>query len=497
MQKGDEKTVIDILQGKSNQLALGYYVVRNLRKGQHDNLAQSRDETERTYFATSPWKEVDKDRAGITSLKTRLRDLLNDITRREFPKIKTEIKKQLTAAENSLQGMGKERGGPDEQKKYLEDIAMKFREIREDVMATAYHKHDILDESMLRLPTLVAYRNDLFLKDMKSKGHFVHFEKGADDSDNEDELATTNATKGFKDQNVGAAPIQNISYDLLEACKTFPELQEIIGNLGEVSSPSQTDIKEWIRMEYCAARNYELDMVSPVILHLLWKRQSANWEFIARKYIYDIIFYVHRFTFLILRHVCSDERTFEGLKNQLMDELRRRYKCSIHQVEFILEVERLGTFITKNHYYAHALKKLRIERSHKERKKFHADLRIGTSGDGNFREESDDHLSQAGGSQSDFEHTIDDMHDILKAYYKVARKRFIDIVIAQAADYYLLIGSKSPLNILTLDFIYEMSKDQREIIAGEDSAVKKKRDYFRAQIKRLEEGKRVIEGLKG
>ena len=79
------------------------------------------------------------------------------------------------------------------------------------------------------------------------------------------------------------------------------------------------------------------------------------------------------------------------------------------------------------------------------------------------------------------------MHDILMAYYSVARKRFIDIV-AQAADYYLLTGFKSPLNILTHDFIYEMSKDQREIIAVEDSAAKKKRKHFEDQIERLKEG---------
>ena len=89
------------------------------------------------------------------------------------------------------------------------------------------------------------------------------------------------------------------------------------------------------------------------------------------------------------------------------------------------------------------------------------------------------------------------MHDILLAYYKVARNRFIDIVIAQAADYYLLTSSKSPLYILTLDFIYEMSEEQREIIAGEDRVSKNKRRDLREDIKRLQKGKSVIEGLKG
>jgi hypothetical protein len=41
---------------------------------------------------------------------------------------------------------------------------------------------------------------------------------------------------------------------------------------------------------------------------------------------------------------------------------------------------------------------------------------------------------------SNTEHIIQDIHDILYSYYKVARKRFADNVVNQAIDHFLLTG---------------------------------------------------------
>ena len=46
---------------------------------------------------------------------------------------------------------------------------------------------------------------------------------------------------------------------------------------------------------------------------------------------------------------------------------------------------------------------------------------------------------------SNLKHTVDDLHDILHSYYKVARKRFVDIVCMQAADYFLVTGHDAPI----------------------------------------------------
>jgi hypothetical protein len=39
---------------------------------------------------------------------------------------------------------------------------------------------------------------------------------------------------------------------------------------------------------------------------------------------------------------------------------------------------------------------------------------------------------------SNIEHAVQDLHDILRSYYKVARKRFVDNICMQAAGYLLI-----------------------------------------------------------
>jgi hypothetical protein len=43
------------------------------------------------------------------------------------------------------------------------------------------------------------------------------------------------------------------------------------------------------------------------------------------------------------------------------------------------------------------------------------------------------------------EHTVGDIHNILKAYYEVARERFVDTICIQGLDYHLLSGSDTPV----------------------------------------------------
>lgn len=62
---------------------------------------------------------------------------------------------------------------------------------------------------------------------------------------------------------------------------------------------------------------------------------------------------------------------------------------------------------------------------------------------------------------SNLKHTVEDLHDILHSYYKVARKRFVDVVCMQAADYFLVTGHDAPIKVRTLlsDFLPVRDQD--------------------------------------
>ena len=90
------------------------------------------------------------------------------------------------------------------------------------------------------------------------------------------------------------------------------------------------------------------------------------------------------------------------------------------------------------------------------------------------------------------EHTIEDLHDILRSYYKVARKRFVDFMCMQAADHCLVTGPKKPVKLFSSDFVRELSDEQLEQIAGEDASTKKKREDLKHDIEILEIGRKIL-----
>lgn len=92
---------------------------------------------------------------------------------------------------------------------------------------------------------------------------------------------------------------------------------------------------------------------------------------------------------------------------------------------------------------------------------------------------------------SNTEHIVRDIKDRLSAYYKVARKRFIDNVV-QIGRYYLTTGPKTPLRLFDPAYISKLSAEQIEDIAGEPNSRKWKRKALEKQIKDLEAGMKIL-----
>ena len=91
--KGAEPAVIDIIEGKSHVLNLGWCIVRNpgqqaLTNGRSDAAATNRHGLEKAFFESErPWSSVSKDRVGIETLRVRLVEILADMIKREFSQV--------------------------------------------------------------------------------------------------------------------------------------------------------------------------------------------------------------------------------------------------------------------------------------------------------------------------------------------------------------------------------------------------------------------------
>ena len=64
---------------------------------------------------------------------------------------------------------------------------------------------------------------------------------------------------------------------------------------------------------------------------------------------------------------------------------------------------------------------------------------------------------------------ISSRYDILEVYYKLARERFVDNVIIQARERYI-VGGKGPLKIFSPEYVGDLSNEELAHIAGENFA---------------------------
>ena len=243
--KGAENDIIDLIAGKRDKLALGYSIVRN--RGQNEvNLASAtctRDDKEREFFTTSPWNTIDTDRVGIDSLKSRLQVLLAEMISREFPKLKLQIDTDLTEAQHSLAELGSDRESAEQQRRFLEGIAMGFQAIKADTLDKMYHRHDILvDDPGLRLPTLVAKEFDSLVKEFRKNGRVVEFVDGEESEDEQTEYEAGDdeaEEEGHSEDDSTSTTDQDIS-EIRDT--TYPELESIAIATQSYKVPPETKI---------------------------------------------------------------------------------------------------------------------------------------------------------------------------------------------------------------------------------------------------------------
>lgn len=142
-----QQAVIDLVLGKRNDLQLGYYVVQNRGPNDNDTSPSAQLMRENATFGKGLWCTIaGTGRTGIDALRKGLRALLMDISKREFPKVRTEISKRLLHSEMALDGMGSSRAETSAQREYLTKIAAQFQAITRDVLVANYSNGPIFEK---------------------------------------------------------------------------------------------------------------------------------------------------------------------------------------------------------------------------------------------------------------------------------------------------------------------------------------------------------------
>lgn len=103
-------------------------------------------------------------------------------------------------------------------------------------------------------------------------------------------------------------------------------------------------------------------------------------------------------------------------------------------------------------------------------------------------------LEQAGRAyaMSNDEHVIEEIHDILKSYYKVSRKTFVDNVCKQATNHFLLHSGNGPLRLFSPTFVNRLSNVELEEIAGEAPPLRRSRVQLKREVVSLREAMKIL-----
>lgn len=495
-------SVCSIVCGKKKQLTLGYYVVRSRGADQNDADYDRREEL----FAQEPWNSLPKERVGVRALRTRLADLLGDIAWREFPKLRKDIDEMLRSAEKERESLGPPRTDEQRQRLFLSSMARQFQELVHAGLEAQYASGTTFEEfPQLRLVTRVVNLADTFSREFLAMAPLRRFENepgtevpavmgGVENVGyNCDGICVASNAAKENNESVGTSGGAMAKHPQDLNPEAFPELQDIVSDEYSVDAP-KGDIMAWIRDLHLRSRGMELSTFSNAAWVSAFREQSSKWPSMSRAFMSRAIVAVHEFITCALRVVCMDGAVRDKLWSAMLDELQQRYKAGMSAADFLVSVERdTKPYTLDNHFNE------QCQKSHGRRA---ANLLKNLYGeDQNFRSVMSDsettsitikQVRAATESKSNLDDVVERLHDDLSAYYEIACKRFVDNVLNQAVNYYLLFGPSTPVKVFSQEWVLGLDAEQLRAIAREPPSVTERRADLDRKIDDLQGAKRIL-----
>lgn len=428
----DTRQVFRIAKNEVEKLNHGWFVVKN--RSTQEIVAgvtiEDRHKREKQFFSTvAPWTDLKKDRTGIHPLKAFLGGLLYEHINNEFPDVVKDIEQLSSNTLKELEILGPSRQTTADQRRFLMRLANAYQQ---DVVNSLNGNYDpgLDGDDPAKLRMHMRKLSDKFADCMARSGHSKIF--------------------------------QNVQGDMdMEFVR---------------SSGDRGDILVWIRNLYRESRGAELPgTVNPRVLENMFRQQSEPWKNIATVYIERVSAAIQKFNEAIFAERISDDELRMKLVAKLSYGHSNTHGEACQQLAVILNDERGGILQTVNHYFADTLSGIREER-------VLARLEAAGVQDGcvvNLTQMLKSiHLSNE-------DQAVNDIHDTLKAYYKVAMKRFTDNVVLQVTER-LYLGPDGPVKSLSPDMISDLQDGELTDLAGENFATSSTRNELLNKYERFQ-----------
>ncbi|KAF4448716.1 hypothetical protein F53441_7925 [Fusarium austroafricanum] len=494
-ERSGKAVVCNLVLGKRRPLTLGYHLVRS-RGGDDEDLDGEAASYEREeIFKEDPWTSLPAHRVGIEALLERLQELLGQITDKAYPKLRSQARRMLTEKQEELAGLGPSPQTERQQQQYLAGNASSFQSMVRAALDADYSAHDVFDNDDLRLVTRVVNITEEFSASFEARSHAYAF---GEDLAAESQVSLHDTVEGNFPKQASPTPMSLSSLFALddeekevEDCDEnyysglYPDLDGVLARDWSRHNPAR-GIMDWIAEMYRRSRGVELGTFGPRILSSAFQEQSINWHNMTHQYMSRVIVAVHKFILGAFEGACTDPRVRSELTSGIMSELLDRYRAGMSHATYLVDVERQKKPYTLNHYFNNSLQIARGNR-----------ICHALKGKG-WREKNQrlvvavDDVSSIVSYRSNAEHTAEDIHDILQAYYKVARKRFVDNVYHQAVDHGLLSGPSNPLGLSCEQWVLQLEAEKLRTIAGDSRITQERRICLEKSLEDLEEAMKIL-----
>ena len=422
----------------------GWFLVKNRSTKDIKNgvtIAQ-RHASEKQFFSKPPWSALRKDRIGIAPLKEFLGQLLFDHIRVEFPGMVNEIQNLISETRKALEDLGPPRQTSADQRRFLSRIAMSYQQDVSNALSGIYSP-SLEAQSARKLRMHIRGLMDEFAEQMAQKGSLMIFRTVNGDID-----------------------------------------WTYMGSAGVGVNNSKTgNIYDWIRAVYRESRGTELPgTVNPRLLEALFRQQASPWKDLSEKYISDVIQKVSAYNDSALKEFVPDKEIRRKIQARFETQLQHTREMAHAELHVLLNSEQGGILQTANHYFADTLNQIRNERAM-------ARLRASGLHEGQVVTVNLQSLVKRGYTSNE-DQAVHDIHDILKAYYKVALKRFTDNVIMQVVERHIL-GDMGPVKMFSPGFVSDLSNAELSYFAEENFATSEARMNVSLRAERLQKAAEI------
>ncbi|KAL8920805.1 MAG: hypothetical protein Q9172_004345 [Xanthocarpia lactea] len=270
-----------------------------------------------------------------------------------------------------------------------------------------------------------------------------------------------------------------------------PERQ-ILPKVGAWPDGRSSQIYTWIREEINNCRGTELQgTLNPDVLPALFHRQVAKWKDIATSHFFKTTVITGMALELALESIYgADDIVAHRIRVQVRQVQKAAEAQGLLQIRQRIDEINTRHLQTQNPIFEEQIRKARLTRftAALERYRFKRPSSTRLDGDSTENEIVVDlrdvavlfdqiHMSNA-------QNLEDDVHDILKSYYELALRDFIEYVNQHVVESYLT-DPEGPVMFFNPTYVSRLPQERIAEIGAEDAEMAAKREELQARIERL------------